>query len=266
MTEFDPILITGDSRVVMGTTIPPKSIDLIVTSPPYNCKIKYDSWDDEKQYAEYLIFMREWLVAAYNVLKDDGRIALNLFYEISQPGRGGRVFVISDVWQIMKEVGFEFHGIVRLDEDQSERINYCAWGSWKSPSAPYIYNPEECVLIASKPIWKKQHRGVSTIDRDEFMTSVKGVWKYRAQTSTKTQASFSIDLPLRAINILSYAGDTVLDPFSGRGTTGSACKVLGRKYIGIDISENYNNIARTEIDVIVEKYKKKNDAHEIVAP
>lgn len=258
-------LITGDSRIVMGTTIPKNSIDLIVTSSPYNCKIPYDCWDDTLQYSEYLVFMREWLESAYNVLKDDGRIAINLFYEISQPDRGGRVFVVSDVWQIMKEIGYEFHGIVRLGEDQSERVKYTAWGSWKSPSAPYIYSSEECVLIACKKIWKKQNRGVSTIGRDEFMESVKGVWQYRAATTTKTEASFSIELPLRAINILSYEGETVLDPFSGRGTTGAACKILNRNYIGIDISAKYNDIARDEIDKLVLKYEKdkKNQRPEI---
>ena len=252
--EFHPTLLTGDCRDVMISKIQRESIDLIVTSPPYNCKIPYDNWDDELQYADYLKFMREWLSIAYTVLKDDGRIAINLYYEISQPGRGGRVLVVSDIWQIMKDIGYQFNGIVRLGEIQSERTKYCAWGSWKSASAPYLYNPEECVLIACKKVWKKQKKGVSTIGRDEFMESVKGVWSYRAATSTKTKASFSLDIPLKAINILTYAGDVVLDPFSGRGTSGSACKILGRDYIGIDISENYNEIARTEIDKIASRY------------
>ncbi|HPE06139.1 MAG TPA: DNA methyltransferase [Smithellaceae bacterium] len=608
-TDLNPVLITGDARDIMGKAIPLSSVDLIVTSPPYNCKIKYDCWDDEKQYAEYLEFMRSWLTKAYGVLKRDGRIAINLFYEISQPGRGGRVFVISDVWQIMKEIGFGFNGIMRLEENQSERIKYTAWGcyddktevltdvgfklfrdvdinrdvfatidldthkmvyqkafdyiakpysgemraiktrtfdllvtpdhnmvysfgndktkigidsmrniesngsaliipqghdgwddgkeleffqlpivdkvipndnvknvvepiamndwlvflglfctdgncyhspenrqykvsiyqtkekyideissllerlpfgfsrkeskgeyytcskqltsylsklgdknnriipdfirslskgqieyfihgvmigdgstsrsqtrlrcpsrafmeematlfiragytistgaqplsksreyngvvirgtrdlytitikkssayhikrrynnqisryvdytgfvycvsvpnktllvrrngkitwcgnSWMSASAPYAYNPEECVLIACKDVWKKESKGISTIGRDEFMTSVKGVWPYRAATSTKTQASFDIELPLRAINLLTYKNDIVLDPFSGRGTTGAACKLLGRRYIGIDISSKYNEIALSEINMLSEKYK-----------
>lgn len=252
--EFHPTLYTGDCRDVMISKIQLNSIDLIVTSPPYNCKIPYDSWNDELLYAEYLKFMREWLSIAYNMLKDDGRIAINIYYEISQPGRGGRVMVVSDVWQIMKEIGYQFNGIVRLDEVQSQRTKYCAWGSWMSASAPYIYNPEECVLIACKKVWKKQNRGVSTVGRDEFMENVKGVWSYRAATSTKTKASFSLDIPLKAINILTYAGDTILDPFSGRGTTGAACKILGREYIGIDISENYNEIARGEINRIASKH------------
>lgn len=254
MSDFHPILYTGDCRDVMISKIQIGSIDLIVTSPPYNCKIKYDNWNDELQYDAYLKFMREWLSVAYSMLKDDGRIAINIYYEISQPGRGGRVMVVSDVWQIMKEIGYKFNGIVRLGEIQSERTKYCAWGSWMSASAPYIYNPEECVLIACKKVWKKQNRGVSTVGRDEFMENVKGVWSYRAATSTKTKASFSLDIPLKAINILTYAGDVVLDPFSGRGTTGAACKILGREYIGIDISENYNEIARTEIDRIASKH------------
>ena len=133
------------------------------------------------------------------------------------------------------------------------KITWCG-NSWKSASAPYIYNPKECVLIACKNVWKKQKKGVSTIGRDEFMECVKGEWKYRAATSTKTEASFSLDIPLRAINILTYEGETVLDPFSGRGTTGSACKILGRDYIGIDISANYNEIARTEIDKIASRH------------
>jgi len=249
MTE--PILIVGDCREAMKQ-IPSNSVDLICTSPPYNCKIEYDSWDDELMYEDYLKFMREWLTEAYRVLKDDGgRIAINLFYEISQNERGGRVFVASDVWQIMKEIGYTWNGVVRLGENQSERVKYTAWGSWKSASAPYIYNPEECVMLCAKDKWKKSSRGVSTMTRDEFMEAVKGVWPYRAEThNAKNPAPFSLDLPIRAVNILTYKDDVVLDPFCGRGTTGAACKILDRKFIGIDISQKYIDTARDEINRI----------------
>jgi site-specific DNA-methyltransferase (adenine-specific) len=246
MNDNEPIFIVGDCRQKMRE-MPEGSIDFICTSPPYNCKIKYDNWNDTLQYDEYLVFMREWLTEAYRVLKDDGRIALNLFYEISQPGRGGRVFVISDVWQIMKEIGFQWNGLADLEEEMSERKKYTAWGSFKSASSPYQYFPGECVIHAYKKTRKKLNKGVSTICRDEFMESVKGKWKYRATTSAKTPAPFSIELPLRAINLFTYREDTVLDPFCGRATTGAACKRLGRKFIGIDISENYIEIAKKEI-------------------
>jgi site-specific DNA-methyltransferase (adenine-specific) len=255
MKNFEPKLIVGDCRNVMGSgEIPEDSVDLICTSPPYNCNIKYDSWNDGMSYDEYLVFMREWLTQAYRVLKDDGRIAVNLFYEISQPGRGGRVFVTSDVWQIMKEIGFQWNGIADLVEDQSERVKYTAWGSWMSASSPYMYNPKECVICAYKKEKKKLTKGVSTIERDEFMESVKGEWNYRAATTTKTQASYSLDIPLRAINLFTYLDDVVLDPFCGRGTTGSACKILGRRFIGVDISKNYIEIANEEIHNIASKW------------
>jgi DNA modification methylase len=60
---------------------------------------------------------------------------------------------------------------------------------------------------------------------------------------------------MRAINLLTYKNDIVLDPFSGRGTTGAACKLLGRRYVGIDISPKYNEIALSEINTLSEKYK-----------
>lgn len=244
--EFSPTLIVGDCRCVMYT-MPENSIDLIVTSPPYNCKIKYDNWDDELQYEDYLKFMEEWLRGAYRVLRPDGRIALNLYYESSYPDRGGRAFVSSDVWQIMKGIGYKWNGIADLKEVKPERINYCAWGSWMSASAPYMYNPKECVIVACKNIWKKSRRGTSTIGRDEFLEAVKGEWAYRAVTSAKTEACFSLDIPMRAIDLFTYVGDTVLDPFCGRGTTGVACKLLDRKFIGIDISPRYIEIAKGEI-------------------
>lgn len=243
---FEPKLIDGDCRRVMQG-MPEGCIDLIVTSPPYNSKIKYDSWDDEREYEEYMAFMEDWLIDAYRVLKDDGRIAINLFYEINQKGRGGRVFVASDVWQIMKKIGYKWNGLVNLKENQSERVKYTAWGSWLSSSAPYIYFPGECVIIACKKKWKKDKPGTSTMSKEQFMEIVKGEWAYRAETQGKTPACFSLDLPIRAVNGLSYLGETVLDPFCGRGTTGAACKLLGRNFIGIDISPQYIEIAKNEI-------------------
>jgi site-specific DNA-methyltransferase (adenine-specific) len=255
MVRFEPMLLLGDCRDVMNG-MRENSVDLIVTSPPYNCKIKYDSWDDERTYEEYMKFMEEWMRAAYRVLKPDGRIAVNLFYEISQKERGGRVFVSSDVWQIMKTIGYKWNGLVDLREVMAERVNYCAWGSWMSSSAPYIYNPNECVLIACKHHWKKDKKGKSTMERDQFMEMVKGVWAYRAETSTsKNPAPFSLDLPIRAVNILSFEGETVLDPFCGRGTTGAACKILGRNFIGIDISPTYLQSAMKEINRLADTRK-----------
>ena len=264
-------IYNGDSRKVM-TEMDEKSIDLIVTSPPYGVGIDYDNWDDDKEIADYMEFTREWLREAYRVLKDDGRIALNIPYEINRQSKGGRIYFSAEVWMIMKEIGFGFFGIVDLEESSPHRSKTTAWGSWMSPSAPYIYNPKECVILAYKkkhkkdikgtPQWKGEYQMVPNEkiegefrkklvydekDKKDFMSLVFGQWNYFADTQQKTKATFSMDIPYRAIKILSFKEDVVLDPFNGSGTTCLAAEMLGRPWIGVDISQKYCEVARERI-------------------
>jgi site-specific DNA-methyltransferase (adenine-specific) len=243
-------IYNGDSRKVM-TDMDEKSIDLIVTSPPYGVGIDYDSWDDDKEIADYMEFTREWLREAYRVLKDDGRIALNIPYEINRQKKGGRIYFSAEVWMIMKEIGFGFFGIVDLEESSPHRSKTTAWGSWMSPSAPYIYNPKECVILAYKkkhkkdvkgtPQWEGEYQMVPNEkiegefrkklvydekDKKDFMSLVFGQWNYFADTQQKTKATFSMDIPYRAIKILSFKEDVVMDPFNGSGTTCLAAEML----------------------------------------
>ena len=145
-------IINGDCVEVMKT-LPEGSVDLVVTSPPYGVGIAYDVHEDDVEFNEYLEFAKSWLTEAYKVLKDDGRIALNIPYEINRQKKGGRIFFVSEMWQIMKEIGYGFFGIVDLEEQSPHRSKTTAWGSWMSPSSPYIYNPKECVILA----YKKKH-------------------------------------------------------------------------------------------------------------
>ena len=232
----------GDCLEIMEA-MSDNSIDLVVTSPPYNCGINYDIYKDDLEYSDYLCFIYNRLLEIFRVLKDTGRIALNIPYEVNLHERGGRIFLLGDYWQLMKKIGFKWAGLVDLMEIQPQRVKYTAWGSYLSASAPYIYNPKECLIIAYKNDWKKG-KGESTINKEEFIESVSGMWKYRAETKGLTKANFSLDIPLKVIKILSFKDDIVLDPFCGQGTTIKACKMLNRKYIGIDISKRYCQIAR----------------------
>ena len=252
--------------------MPEQSVDLIVTSPPYGVGIDYDSWDDDQYFSEYMEFTRKWLSEAYRTLKDDGRIAINIPYEINRQKKGGRIYFSAEVWMVMKQLGFGFFGIVDLEEDSPHRSKTTAWGSWMSPSAPYIYNPKECVILAYKkdskkkvkgtPQWKGEHQMVPNEkiegefrkklvyedkDKKDFMSLVFGQWNYFADTRQKTKATFSLDIPYRAIKILSYKEDVVMDPFNGSGTTCLAAEMLGRPWIGVDISPNYCEVARQRI-------------------
>jgi site-specific DNA-methyltransferase (adenine-specific) len=212
---------------------------------------------------------------AYRVLKDDGRIALNIPYEINRQDKGGRIFMVSEVWQIMKQIGYKFFGVVDLEEESPHRSRTTAWGSWMSPSAPYIYNPKECVILAYKKKHIKTVKGVpewvgeigevedkngnmrnktfyTETQKREFIDLVFGQWNYFADTKSLTKATFSMDIPTKAIKILTYKNDIVLDPFAGSGTSMVAAETLDRRWIGIELSPNYSEIANSRVKPFIE--------------
>lgn len=268
-------IINGDCIEVMKT-FPESCIDLVVTSCPYGVGIKYDVHNDDIPFEEYLEFTKSWLTEVYKVLKDDGRIALNIPYEINRQDKGGRIFFVSEIYQIMKQVGFKFFGIVDLEEDSPHRSKTTAWGSWMSPSSPYIYNPKECVILGYKKQHIKKVKGVpqwlgesimvngedgvdkkkviyTEEDKKEFMNLVYGQWKYFADTRSLTKATFSMDIPTKAIKILSYKNDIILDPFAGSGTSLVAAEILDRRWIGIELSPNYTEIATSRVQAFVDE-------------
>ena len=263
-------IINGDCIEVMKT-LPDGSVDLIVTSPPYNVGINYDTHIDTLDMDVYWDWTKEWLTESYRLLKDDGRVSINIPYETNVQNRGGRVFFVSEFYQVMKQVGFKFFGIVDLEEDSPHRSKTTAWGSWMSPSGPYIYNPKECVILAYKkhhikkvkgePQWKgtpteieqedgtiKKKTVYEDTDKKEFMELVFGQWNYFADTRSLTKATFSMDIPTKAIKILSYKNDVILDPFAGSGTSLVAAEILGRRWLGIELSPNYTEVAKTRVE------------------
>ena len=268
-------IINGDCIKVMGD-LPESFVDLMVTSPPYNCNIPYDTHIDNINMDEYWLWTEKWLTQVYRLLKDDGRVAITIPYEVNVQERGGRVFFVSEFYQIMKRVGFKFFGIVDLEEDSPHRSKTTAWGSWMSPSSPYIYNPKECVILAYKKHHIKKIKGETqwvgepTIteegknkviyqenDKKEFMELVFGQWKYLNDSRPLTKATFSMDIPSKAIKILTYKNDVVLDPFTGSGTSLVAAEILDRRWIGIELSENYSEIARGRVQHFVNDKKQK---------
>jgi site-specific DNA-methyltransferase (adenine-specific) len=90
-------------------------------------------------------------------------------------------------------------------------------------------------------------------DKKEFMNLVFGRWEYFADTKSLTKATFSMDIPSKAIKILSYKNDIILDPFMGSGTTAVSAELLGRRWLGIELSENYAEIARNRVRHFIEE-------------
>jgi len=238
--EENIIIYNNDCLEVMKEL---EQVNIVLTSPPYNVGVDYIDYKDNLKSDEYFKWTSIWLKDIYNILKDDGRFILNIPYEVNMKDRGGRVLMLAEYWQIMKEIGFGFYGIVDLVEDQPEKIKYTAWGSWQSASNPYIYNPKECLLLAYKNTSKRIKNSNEKIDKQDFIKLTTGCWVYKAQTKKITQANFSNWIPVQSLKMLSFKDDIVLDPFLGSGTTARVCKDLGRKCIGIEISKEYCDIA-----------------------
>lgn len=273
-------ITNGDCVEVMGK-LPDNSINLVVTSCPYSVNINYDVYDDNTTIEQYLEFTEKWLTQAYRILKDDGRVAINIPYEVNLKERGGRIFFVSEFYQIMKKVGFKFFGIVDLEEVSPHRSRTTAWGSWMSSSSPYIYNPKECVILGYKKHHVRQTKGqaqwdgvpteitkedgttrtkmvYSEEDKKDFMELVFGQWKYFADTKPLTKATFSTDIPMKAMKILTYKNDIILDPFMGSGTSAVSAEILGRRWIGIELSPNYAQIATERVQAFIEQKKQQS--------
>jgi len=223
------------------TAIPENSIDLIVTSPPYNVDIQYGAHNDQMTYVDYLAFTRRWIEKCFCLAKSEGRFCLNIPLD---KNKGGQQSVCADITTIAKQAGWKYHSTIIWNEQNISRRT--AWGSWLSASAPFVIAPVEVIVVLYKDSWKKTSGSKqSDIKRDEFMAWTNGVWTFNGESKKRIghPAPFPIELPRRCIKMFTYVDDVVLDPFLGSGTTLLACKETQRRGIGIEIDEKYCELA-----------------------
>lgn len=235
-TEDACILVQGDAT--QGDTLERECADLIVTSPPYNVGKAYneEANSDEKTYEEYLAFSEQWLRNAYHWTRTTGRLCVNVSLD---KNRNGKQPLCADITQVAMNVGWRYHTTIIWNEGNISRRT--AWGSWKSASAPHIIAPVETIIVFYKDAWKRERQGKSDISADEFKEWVLGIWTFNGESAKRIghEAPFPRALPERCIKLLSFPGDTVLDPFAGSGTTLIEALERGRKTLGIEIEPKY---------------------------
>jgi site-specific DNA-methyltransferase (adenine-specific) len=242
--QEETILICN-ADILRTDCVKERTIDLIVTSPPYNVGIKYNSHNDTMSYKDYLSFTREWLAKCYRLTKDDGRFCLNIPLD---KNKGGQQSVCADITTIAKQVGWKYHSTIIWNEQNISRRT--AWGSWLSASAPYVIAPVEVIVILYKDHWKKiSGSRKSDINKKEFVEWTNGVWNFMGESKRRIghPAPFPVELPRRCIKLFSFVGDTVLDPFLGSGSTLIACILTNRRGIGIEIDNNYCELAKQRL-------------------
>jgi site-specific DNA-methyltransferase (adenine-specific) len=224
------------------------SVDLVVTSPPYNVDIQYNTHNDRITYGEYLEFSARWMERCYGWLRPEGRFCLNIPLD---KNKGGQQSVGADLTTIAKETGFSYHATIVWNEGNISRRT--AWGSWLSASAPFVIAPVELIVVLYKDSWKKTGgTRESDITREEFMAWTNGLWTFNGESKKKIghPAPFPVELPLRCVKLFSFVGDIVLDPFMGSGTTLVAARRCRRSGIGVDIDPRYCEIAQGRIEEI----------------
>ena len=242
----DQLLVNDD--VMSTTAVIPDSVDLIVTSPPYNVDIDYNVHMDGNEYPAYLEWTERWLNRCYDWLKPDGRMCLNIPLD---KNKGGHQSMGSDITKIAKDIGYGYHATIVWNEGNISRRT--AWGSWLSASAPYVIAPVELIVLLYKHSWKKLSRGQSDIKKEEFMEWTNGVWTFNGEKKSRVghPAPFPPELPTRCIKLFSYVGDLVLDPFLGSGTSLVSAHLTGRRGIGIDIDQEYFDLASDRVNLAV---------------
>jgi len=234
--QISHCLVNGDAT--KRATLRPEVADLVITSPPYNIGKAYNGngADDEVSYRAYLRFSRAWLENCYHWTRPTGRLCVNVSLD---KNRNGKQPLSADITAAAIAAGWKYHATVVWNEGNISRRT--AWGSWKSASAPHIIAPVETIIVFYKDRWKRERQGKSDITAEEFKEWVLGVWTFNGESAKRIghEAPFPRELPHRCIKLLSFPGDTILDPFSGSGTTMLEAAAEGRKSIGIELEPRY---------------------------
>jgi len=237
-----------DSRDM--SVLPDSSVHLAITSPPYNAAKQYDEDLNLEEYRQLLIDVFE---ETYDKLVVGGRLCIN----IANLGRKPYIPLHSYIIKDMLSLGYIMRGEIIWDKAASAGGS-TAWGTWQSAKNPVLRDVHEYIMVFSKGRMsrEKDHRE-DTISKDEFLENTKSIWEFQTASAKKIghPAPFPEELPHRLIQLYSFKGDVVLDPFVGSGTTCIAALKSNRHYVGFDNEEEYIDLAKERIKKIKEQKK-----------
>ncbi|MFC1786823.1 DNA-methyltransferase [Halobacteriota archaeon] len=223
--------------------LPDNSIHLMVTSPPYNVGKEYD---ENLTLSEYRQFLKRVWEEVYRTLVPGGRICINIANLGRKPYIPLHAFIVED----MLNFGFLMRGEIIWNKASSSSPS-TAWGSWLSASNPTLRDIHEYLLVFSKGMFKRKKlpRRKSTISKEEFLEFSKSVWTFPAEHARIVghPAPFPLELPYRPIQLYTFEGEVVLDPFMGSGQTAIAAIKTNRHYVGYEINEEYLKLAERRI-------------------
>lgn len=238
------VILCGDALDTLRE-LPDAAVHLAITSPPYNLDKDYDRHGDDLDDRDYLAWMAQVWAETLRVLVHGGRLCINI-------GENKRQTISNPTYsafiQQLVELGMLYRGTIIWYKNSAAK--HCAWGSWQSCSNPHLVPRHEYILAFSKGAWKLEGaRDDCDITDKEFITCTRSLWTFGTERKSRIghPAPFPLELPRRLMKFYSYRGNVVLDMFAGSGTVGVAAVELGRRYILIDNSLKYCQLARARI-------------------
>jgi site-specific DNA-methyltransferase (adenine-specific) len=253
------VIFHGDARSIVDDQVADRSVALMITSPPYFAGKEYETdlaaGHVPSSYVEYLGMLQEVLALCLRKLEPGGRMAVN----VANLGRKPYRSLSADVISILQDdLGMLMRGEVIWQKARGAGGS-CAWGSFRSPQNPVLRDVTERVILASKGRFdralsrsKREAEDLpheATIGTDEFLEATLDVWEIPSESARKVghPAPFPVALPQRLIELFTYRGDLILDPFMGSGSTAVAAIRSGRHFVGFDTDESYVEMARARI-------------------
>ncbi|MCQ2166513.1 MAG: site-specific DNA-methyltransferase [Bacteroidales bacterium] len=235
---IDKIFLHSSEKM---SELPDNSVQLMITSPPYNVTKEYDQ---NLTLEQYLSLLNSVLTETYRVLVNGGRACIN----IANVGRKPYIPLSDMVGRLMAEIGFNYRGEIIWDKGASAGGS-CAWGSWMSASNPTLRDIHEYILVFSKGDYARPKK-TDSISKEEFLEWTKSIWHMNTESAKRVKhpAPFPEELPARLIKLFSFKEDIVLDPFMGSGTTAIAALKNSRHFVGYEISQTYLDIANNRIN------------------
>lgn len=223
--------------------LPDSSVHLMVTSPPYNVGKDYD---EDLSLGEYLEMLKRVWSEVFRVLVPGGRACINVANLGRKPYIPLHAFMVRD----LLDLNFLMRGEIIWDKGASASAS-TAWGSWQSASNPTLRDAHEYILVFSKGSYRRERieDRRDTITKEEFLEFTKSVWAFAAESARRVghPAPFPVELPYRLIQLYTYEGEVVLDPFMGSGQTALAALKAGRHYVGYEINTDYVRHAEQRI-------------------
>ena len=246
--EFINKLIQGSAENMKE--LPNNCIHLMITSPPYNVSKVYD---DDLTLKEYLLLLENSFNETYRVLVNGGRACIN----VANLGRKPYIPLSDYISKIMLDIGFNMRGEIIWNKAASASPS-TAWGSWQSAANPILRDVHEYILVFSKGDYKREKRDKeNTITKEQFMEYTKSIWTMNAESARRIghPAPFPEELPKRLIQLYSFKGDIILDPFIGSGTTAISSIKSERNFVGYDINKEYITLAENRLKPYITQTK-----------